>query len=270
MGLLNRRWLACVMVTSALMTGCVQADDDTDNKTEKPKATAAAKASSGNFAEVRASLLGFSPDVPIQDIRPSSIPGLVEVELDSGIIYVSEDGQYLVRGDISRFEGKRLVSLTDEAMGRKRVELMKTLNRKDMVIFPARGKAKEVITVFTDTDCGYCRRLHEEVPAMNRMGVEVRYLAYPRNLPRTGPDGGTSKVMRDVWCHPTPDKAMTIVKSGGRVAEAKASCKAPIEAQYALGQKMGVQGTPAIFTSKGVNVGGYVTAKQLAERLELK
>ncbi|MDZ4297549.1 MAG: thioredoxin fold domain-containing protein [Moraxellaceae bacterium] len=269
MGLLNRRWLASVMITSALMTGCLQADDS-DKKAEKPKATATTKSASGDFAAVRDSLLSFSPDVPIQEIRSSAIPGLVEVELESGIIYVSEDGKHLLRGDISRFDGQRLVSLTDEAMGRKRVELMKTLKRQDMVIFPAKGKAKEVITVFTDTDCGYCRRLHEEVPAMNRMGIEVRYLAYPRNLPRTGPDSSTSKVMRDIWCHPTPDKAMTIVKSGGRVADGKASCKAPIEAQYVLGQKMGVQGTPAIFTSKGVNVGGYVTAAQLAERLQLK
>ncbi len=268
MRLSNSHRLAAVLLGSVLMTGCLQADESASAKKAAPsKATELVDKS---FSAVRASLLRFSPDVPIQHIRASAIPGIAEVELDSGIIYLSNDGQYLIRGDISRLDGKSMVSLTDEAMGRKRVEVMKTLKHQDMVVFPAKGKAKEVVTVFTDTDCSFCRRLHEEVPEMNRLGIEVRYLAYPRNLPRTGPEAGTSKVMRDIWCHPKPDQAMTIVKQGGRVADAKAGCKAPIEEQYLIGQKMGVQGTPAIYNSKGVNVGGYLTAAKLAERLQLK
>lgn len=262
------QWLRVLpMVLSVtLMSGCLQSEEAAASK----PATAAAAPPASVAAAVRERIQAFAPDAVIVAVRDTPVDGLVEVEVEGGVLYASRDGRYLLRGDLSRLEGQQLVSLTEQTMARKRVALLQAQSTRDMIVFPARGKAKAVVTVFTDTDCGYCRRLHEQVPDMNRRGIEVRYLAFPRSLPRTGMASGTAKVMQDVWCHPKPDQALTTVKAGGRVAPAKAACQSPVAAQYQLGQQMGVRGTPAIYDSQGEALGGYMTAADLAARLGLK
>lgn len=262
------QWLRLLpMVLSAtLISGCLQSEEASASK----PAVATAATATGGHAEVRARIQAFAPDAVILAVRETPIEGLLEVEIEGGVLYASRDGSHLLRGDLSRLEGRQLVSLTEQTLARKRVALLQALPARDMIVFPARGKAKAVVTVFTDTDCGYCRRLHEQVPEMNRRGIEVRYLAFPRSLPRTGMSTGTAKVMHDIWCHPKPDQAMTTVKAGGRVAPAKAACRSPVEAQYQLGQQVGVRGTPAIYSSQGEALGGYMTAADLAARLGLK
>ncbi|MEL0029154.1 MAG: thioredoxin fold domain-containing protein, partial [Perlucidibaca sp.] len=119
-------------------------------------------------------------------------------------------------------------------------------------------------------DCGYCRKLHQEVPEMNKLGIEIRYLAFPRDLPRFGLNGGAGREMVKVWCSSDPAKAMTLAKQGAELPAAKPGCKPPIVEEYKLGQRMGVRGTPAIFNEQGEQIGGYLTAKQAAQVLGLK
>jgi thiol:disulfide interchange protein DsbC len=123
---------------------------------------------------------------------------------------------------------------------------------KEMIIYPSTSaKTKGIAYVFTDVDCGYCRKIHNEIPAMNQMGIEVRYLAFPR----AGYPSPTSQRMDAIWCHAKPNEAMTLVKNNQPVPPA--SCANPIKAQYELGQELGVRGTPAVFLEDGTQVGGY-------------
>lgn len=218
---------------------------------------------------IRGKLLQAVPGTEIKSIKPAPFPGFYEVSIPGALVYVSADGQFVLQGELLQLKGKQVVNLTEQAQASARVGLIRAIDKRQAVVFPANGKPKAVITVFTDTHCGYCRKLHQEVPAMNQMGIEVRYLAYPRDLPRVGVNAGTGAELANIWCASNPEQAMTIAKQGQAIPAARKGCKAPIAEQYALGQKMGVTGTPAIFDEKGRQLGGYLTAKQAAQRLGL-
>lgn len=224
----------------------------------------------GEEAQIRARFQQAVPEITVQSVKPSAAPGLYEVAFAGGVAYATADGQFVVQGDLLHLKGKSVVNLSEKSLSVRRAALLKAVDPRQAVVFPAQGKPKAVITVFTDTDCGYCRKLHQEVPAMNRMGVEVRYLAYPRDLPRAGLNAGTSREMGRIWCSPNREQAMTLAKQGGDLPEGKAGCKAPIAAQFALGRELGVRGTPAVFSEKGEQLGGYMTAAQLGKVLGLR
>jgi len=224
----------------------------------------------GEEQQIRSRLQQAVPDANVLAVRPSAMPGIFEVELAGGMIYASADGQFVIQGDLLQLKGKQVVNLSEKSMASRRVALLKGIDRHDTIIFPAQGKPKAVLTVFTDVDCGYCRKLHQEVPAMNKLGIEVRYLAFPRDLPRFGLNGGAGRDMLNVWCSGDPARALTLAKQGEAVPQAKAGCKAPIVEQYKLGLRMGVKGTPAIFDEQGEQLGGYITAARAAQMLGLK
>jgi thiol:disulfide interchange protein DsbC len=218
---------------------------------------------------IRSKLQQAVPGTDIKSIKPAALPGFYEVSIPGALVYVSADGQFVLQGELLQLKGKQVVNLTEQAQASARVGLIRAIDKRQAVVFPANGKPKAVITVFTDTHCGYCRKLHQEVPAMNKVGIEVRYLAYPRDLPRVGVNAGTGAELANIWCASNPEQAMTLAKQGQAIPAARKGCKAPIAEQYALGQQMGVTGTPAIFDEKGRQLGGYLTAKQAAQRLGL-
>jgi thiol:disulfide interchange protein DsbC len=127
-----------------------------------------------------------------------------------------------------------------------------------MVVFAPKAP-KTHITVFTDTDCGYCQKLHSEVPELNRLGVEVRYVAFPRQ----GLNSPAAKELVSVWCAKDQQDAMNRAKTRQSVADA--SCDNPVAKQYQLGQMIGVNGTPAIVLANGKMIPGYQPAPQLAK-----
>jgi thiol:disulfide interchange protein DsbC len=216
---------------------------------------------------VRASMgkvINGEPD----SIRPSAVPGLYEVVYGQQFFYVSADGRYAVGGDLVDVEGR--VNLSEERRTEMRAEKVKQYKgaidklTKDAIVYAPAGQRKHVITVFTDVDCGYCRKLHSGMKEMNDLGIEVRYLAYPR----AGVGSPTYKKMVSVWCAKDQKKAMDQVKGGGEPKETK--CENTIAQQYALGQSLGVSGTPTILLEDGRMVPGYLPPAQLAQMLDGK
>ena len=123
-------------------------------------------------------LQALRPDIPIEGVSPTPIPGIYALELGGGaVFYGTADGRYLLAGDLYELREDDLVNLAEAGREGKRKELMAAVPRKDMLIFSPAGPVKAGISVFTDVDCGYCQRLHLEVPKLNEMGIEVRYLA---------------------------------------------------------------------------------------------
>lgn len=180
-------------------------------------------------------------------------------------VMVTGDGRYMLQGDLLEIKGGTLANVSDQMLAVGRGQALARVKLDDMVIFPAVGKAKRVLYVFTDVDCGYCRKFHAEVPELNKRGIEVRYLAFPRG-------GTTSSVagkLSSVWCAKDRQRAMTEAKRGAALAAATALCKNPVNKQYDLGTELGVRGTPAVFSEDGMQLGGYVPADQLAKTLQL-
>ncbi len=223
--------------------------------------SAAAPTAQNATDAVVAKLKSLRPDLPIESVSDAPIPGMIAIELTGGsVLYASNDGRYLIAGDLYEM-GDTLVNIAEQARDEKRKELIAGVSTNDMAIFPAQGKRKAVITVFTDVDCTYCRKLHKEVPQMNKMGVEVRYLAYPRG--GVGSPGYDKLVT--AWCSTNRQDAITRMKRGEELPPK--TCENPVAHEYELGHLAGLTGTPAIVLEDGRMLGGYLSADQLGEML---
>lgn len=218
-------------------------------------------------------LRAAQPNLILQSATQVEGQALYEVELTSGqVLYSTSDGKYFVYGSLFEAGENQLVDLTAKRGDAKRQKLLASVSADDMVVFQSKGEQKAVVNVFTDVDCGYCRKLHREVPRLNELGITVRYLAYPRagvysDQKRTKFTGSYKK-LKSVWCDTDRPAAMSKAKATGFIKE-NLNCDAPIEAQLALGEQFGVRGTPALIFETGELVPGYMPADELAKKLGL-
>lgn len=199
-------------------------------------------------------------EISISELRPAPIPGLYEMVFGSRIAYVSADGKYMFTGELIDLDSRsNLTAIRRGGLVLKSVEAMGEANM--IVIGPA--KAKRTLTVFTDVDCPYCARLHNEVPKLSQAGVKVRYLLYPR----AGKETETYKRAVAVWCAKDRVKAVGVAKSGGKL-EMK-TCGNPVDEHVRLGQEVGVEGTPTVVFDDGRVIPGYAPAAELLALLGL-
>jgi thiol:disulfide interchange protein DsbC len=207
-------------------------------------------------------LQALRPDIPVESVSATPIPGIYALELGGGtVFYGTADGRYLFAGDLYELREDDLVNLAEAGREDKRRELMAAVPRQDMVIFSPAGPAKAGISVFTDVDCGFCQRLHQEVPKLNQMGVEVRYLAYPR----AGVGSRSYQKIVSAWCAKDPNEALTKLKAREEIADAE--CANPVAGHLELGREIGIAGTPAIVLDDGRMLPGYLPAEELAKTL---
>jgi thiol:disulfide interchange protein DsbC len=195
----------------------------------------------------------------VTSVTESVIPGLYEVVVPPKVFYLTADGRYLVAGDIVDLEQR--VNLSDNTRTNARLDVIKSLDESSMIVF-APKEVKHTITVFTDIDCGYCRKLHSEIDSYNKLGIKVRYMAYPR----AGIGSPSYDKAVSVWCAEDKAKALTTAKSGGNVPQK--TCDNPVEKQFELGQELGVNGTPALMLENGQIYPGYAPADKLITVLE--
>jgi thiol:disulfide interchange protein DsbC len=192
-----------------------------------------------------------------KDFAPSPIAGIYEYVKGADIGYVSADGKYYFGGDLYEIEGQ--TNLSEQHRSGLRAKMLASVAEKDMIVFSPKDP-KYTITVFTDLDCTYCRKLHSEIAEINRLGIKVRYAAFPR----TGPGTESWQRAEAVWCAANRGDALTRAKLGQAIAGA--SCPAnPVARQFALGNALGVNGTPGIITSSGRLIGGYEPPRRLLE-----
>ncbi len=198
-----------------------------------------------------------------QDVDPviaeTPIDGILQIRLGSEIVYMTADARYLMQGRLLDLDTRQ--DLTDQAKSEVRRELIANIDESEMVSYGPEDAAHEIM-VFTDVDCGFCRKLHQEIPQYSEAGIKIHYLAFPR----AGLASNTFNKMQSVWCAENPNAAMDIAKAGDEPEPA--SCDSPVDSQYQLGQSIGVTGTPAIVTMNGDLIPGYVPPDDLRARLE--
>ena len=183
-----------------------------------------------------------------------------EVNYGMQIYYVSEDGEHIIDGNIINIATSQ--NITAGAVAGARKELIAAVPASQTINFPAKGDTKHVITVFTDIDCGYCRKLHNDMDGYNELGIEVRYMMFPR----AGLNSPSFTKAVSAWCGDDKQAQITAAKNGRSIA--KKQCENPIAAQYRLGQEVGVRGTPAIVTSTGDLLPGYREPEKMLAALE--
>ena len=211
-------------------------------------------------AEVRARVVAKLPGAEASDVAVSPIPGLYEVTMGGLIAYVSSDGKYLLSGNVYDLDTQ--VNLTASRRNSARAKALAAASESNMIVFgPA--NAKMTVTVFTDIDCGYCRKFHSQIADVNKAGVRVRYMFFPR----TGPATESWTKAEQVWCAADRRDALTRAKKGDTF-KGKSCGDAAVKSQYELGSDLGVEGTPAIFTQNGDYVGGYLAPAELVQAIQ--
>ncbi len=212
---------------------------------------------------IRAALAASRPDINVASVTRSEMEGIYAVSIGEGpTLYFSESGGHFILGDLFRVTNNSLVNVDDLRRNDKRSEQMNAIDVDDMIVFSPASKPKAVVSVFTDVDCFYCQKLHKEVPALNQMGVEVRYLAYPR----AGIGSDSYKKIASAWCADNPNDAITRLKNREALAE-NVCMPNPVAEHFMLGQKIGVRGTPAMVLESGEMLPGYMSALELGRRL---
>ncbi|MCW9023624.1 MAG: thioredoxin fold domain-containing protein [Gammaproteobacteria bacterium] len=211
--------------------------------------------------EARQSIAERFKGIPETSIQSSPIKGLYAVSMPPRLFYVSADAKYIIDGDVIDLAMNE--NMSQPLRSKVRMDAIESLGEDSMIVFSPE-KVKHTITVFTDIDCGYCRKLHNEMAEYNKHGIEVRYLAFPRS----GIDSESYNKAVSVWCSRDRKAAMTKAKNNESIPDK--SCDNPVAEQYKLGTMMGIRGTPALVLENGQIVSGYVPAARLITALDNK
>ena len=205
-------------------------------------------------------LQSILPAEQVAKVGQTPISSLREIVVDGSVFYLSLDGRYLFQGDVIDLVSGE--NLTDLVKNNIRKEMFASVNEIDSInFFDPTQEVKNKVYVFTDIDCGYCRKLHLEIPKLNKAGVAVSYLSFPRS----GLKGESHSKAQNVWCSEDRKTALTQAKLGKKIDVLK--CDAPIKDQYNLGKAMGLRGTPAVYTENGVYLGAYASAETIVKQL---
>jgi thiol:disulfide interchange protein DsbC len=210
-------------------------------------------------ARALATIRSLSAQAQVDRIVPAPLPGFQEVVVGGQVIYVSDDGRYLLQGSL--YDAVEQKDLTQAGLAQVRRDLLRTVPKKDRIVFPA-ASPKYTVSVFTDVECGYCRKLHQDIAEYNSRGITIEYLAFPRM--GLGSEDHTKMV--SVWCASDRRKALTDAKHGRPVPTK--SCTNPVTMQYDIGQRVGLTGTPMIITAEGVQMPGYMPPDALLAALD--
>ncbi len=211
-------------------------------------------------AKVEAAIAALAPGSAIESISETRMSGVYEVVVQGQVLYVSADGKYLFRGTMFDIENR--ADLTEATKAALRRDALGAVGAEQRIVYKAQDE-RHAITVFTDVDCGYCRRLHQEIAEHNARGVTVEYLFFPR----AGIGSASYDTAVSVWCADDRKRAMDTAQAGGAL-EKKACADNPVARGYELGRKFAETGTPAVFTAQGAYLGGYLPPDRLLQRLD--
>ena len=207
-------------------------------------------------ASPAAAVVGGAPD----GVAPTPVAGIVEVRRGADIVYMSSDGKYVFTGNL--YEVSTHKNLTEARQRDLRRSLINSVPESQMLVFSP-PNPKYTVTVFTDVDCVYCRAFHKQIAVYNRLGVRVRYVFFPR----TGPNTESWFKAEQVWCSADRKDALTRAKLGQNLSS-KVCADNPVARDYALGEAIGLEGTPGIVASNGAMLGGYLAPDALLEALQ--
>ncbi|PZP60872.1 MULTISPECIES: thioredoxin fold domain-containing protein [Pseudoxanthomonas] len=257
-----RRLVPLVLLTGLSLTACAKPPQSAADTAKPAKPAAAAPASNDPVeARVRAALKQLNPQVDVDYVGKAPLPGFREVIAAGQLVYVSDDGKYLVQGNVIDVAQRKDLMQGSDALAQYRQNLLKSVKQADRIVF-APANPKYTVSVFTDIECGYCRKLHSQIADYNKQGIAVEYLAWPR----MGLGSQDHKDMISVWCAADRRKALTEAKASGQVAAR--DCTNPVTMEYNVGQRLGVNGTPAVFAPDGNQIGGYLPPAEMRAALD--
>ncbi len=241
---------------SAKATPAVSTNPTSDKAaTSQAGAPIAADSDAAIVAALQANLDKSQIGIKVKSALPTAMPGIYWATFEGApAMFTDATGTHLIQGDIFQIGGDTPIDVGGQVQAALAKEALAKIDKAEMIIAPAVGEMRAAVYVFTDPTCAYCQKLHSELDAITKGGIEVRYLAWPRSeeaVPLT----------ERIWCSSDRLGALTMAKEGKDVADAK--CDNPVKSHMALGHALGVSGTPAVFTESGLSIGGYLPADEL-------
>lgn len=247
--------LALAVLGALSLSACAQSPAPAAATAKATTAQAAAPAPAAGTPEARAiaAIRGLNARAQVDSVTAAPIPGFRQAVVQGQVIYVSDDGRHLLLlgSDGALIDTTAQRNLSEVALGDYRKAQIATIAPGERIRF-APANPVHTVTVFTDVECGYCQKLHSEIAEYNRQGIAVEYLAFPR----MGLGSEDYRKMVAVWCAPDRRRAMTDAKAQRAVP--RRDCSTSVNQQYAVGQRIGLTGTPMILNEDGIQVGGYV------------
>ncbi len=215
---------------------------------------------SEDLQQIRDKVAGMFDSIEPEHVHASPVDGWYTIQKGSVVAYITEDGRYLLQGDLIDLDTQ--VNLSEASRSQSRRDLMASVTADSAITFSP-TETKYSVSVFTDVECTYCRRLHSQIDDYLAHGIEVRYLLYPRN----GPASRSWNTSEEVWCAADRPEALTLANLDRKFETS--SCDASIvQDHYVMGQAVGLHGTPAIVLDDGTLIGGYLMPDALRLRLE--
>ncbi len=208
---------------------------------------------------IESSLARVIPDAEIDSIEATPLEGIYEVRYGTDILYVSEDGRYLLQGNLIDLETR--ANLTQAALSGVRAEMFVAIEDRELVVYSPSGETRGVLNIFTDPNCPYCRQIHQDLQQYLDAGIKVRYLMFPV----LGED--SPEIMNRIWCADDRQNAMDRAKQGDKLKEIDGSCATPQDQHMGLGRQLGLQGTPALITGSGEQLSGYQEPQAVIDRV---
>jgi thiol:disulfide interchange protein DsbC len=223
-------------------------------------ATAAMAANAADETKaVNEAIKRIAPDAKVDSVTKSPIAGFYEVIADGQVLYASADGRYLLRGPLYDTVDRK--DLTEARLAGVRKKQVDKIPKEKRIVFAPKDP-KYTVTVFTDIDCGYCRKLHTDIAQYNAQGIAVEYLW----LPRSGPNTPSFEKAVAVWCAADRNQAFSDAKAGNEPKPAQ--CDNPVAEEFELAQRIGINTTPSVIAEDGTHIGGYMPAEAMRQRLD--
>ncbi len=246
------------------LIACKTDAGDTEVKAAaKPQEKPEEQSEQDMLTRTKAMFAAARPDLKVKEIQPTGVEGISLVVFEGrGSAYLVGEGPHIFTGDLLKLGDGMITNLTEESKNAPRKELIASVKDEDMIIFNPEGEIKASVVVFTDVDCGYCRKLHNEVPKMNALGIQVKYMAYPR----AGVGSKSYEKIASAWCAENPQDALTKLKSGETIPTNVCDGN-PVPQHFNFAMRAGLTGTPAIILDSGQLIPGYLTAEKLARNL---
>ncbi|HCH27648.1 DsbC family protein [Psychrobacter celer] len=258
---LSRFMMGALLV--AIAAGCSNnAADATSNtgvvnSTQANTKTVSAASDAAVVSALQENLKASGIEETILSAVPTDMDGIYWATAEGlPSFFTDKSGKHIIQGQIIAVGDGAPVDISAALVANTAQKALQAVDKDELIIYPAKGETKAVVYSFTDADCPYCTKLHEEMADINARGIEVRYLAWPRSQ-------ASVPKMEAIWCSQDRHAAMNQAKMGANVQAP--SCENPVAAHMALGARLGVRGTPAIFTESGQQIGGYLPAEQLAQ-----
>lgn len=254
--------LLCALAVTVFAASACSSDRNAaiaDAHAAADPATASATITPAVRSAITAAVAEIAPQARVQTIAPMPIAGLYQVIAQGQVLYLTGDGRYLIQGDA--FDVKTRTPLNSLTMNRLRRDAIAKLDRNQMVRY-APANPKYTVTVFTDVDCPYCKAFHANIAEINKLGIAVDYLFWPRS----GLNTPSAQKAIDVWCASDRQAALSHAFEGDTPRYAE--CPSPVAHDFKLGIDLGVDGTPTVIADNGVVLGGYVDPQELLRRLQ--